>query len=263
MLKILICIFLIFLLYPVIVYSASVEITIEYGTTTSTTTTTGTTTTIEQGSPSGPGSSGSTTSTVKIPEKIVQGAILTYSMPASYDLYQNETGSFIIKVSNDGTKILHGIRIDVSGIPINSFSVSPNIVGFLETGKFTVFSFLINPQNLTSGTYPLTITISSDETYEIAYLSLKVDPFTRDVAEKIKKSEEFNEVTKPTLISIKSLLIGVVATCSIIAAVMLILLTRNRCPLCGGKVVKEYEGDNFISYKCSKCTYYKSTVRKK
>jgi len=244
-----------------VVLSDTVEITIGYETTTTTTTTiSGVTTTTPSGSPSGPGG---TTTTIKIPEKIEPGAVLIYSLPASYELYQNETGSFVIKVINNGTKILHSINVGVSGIPINSYSVSPDSVVFLELGKSTAFTFSINPQNITPNTYTATVTIVSNETYETTHLILKINPFTREIAEIIEKQEEFEKVTKPALISIKNLLIGAITTCSIIAAVMLILLKKNRCPLCGGKVEKEYEGDNFISYKCSKCTYYKDTVRKK
>jgi len=239
------------------ILSDNVEITIEYGTTT--TTMPGATTTTTQ-SRDGDGS-GDTT--ITLPENILPEAVLTYSMPDSYELYQNETGFLVIKVKNNGTISLHDIRIGVTGIPTHSYSISPSSVDLLEVDKSTLFYFSIDPQNITAKTYLLTIMIASNETYETTYLTLKINPFTREIGEKIEEQEEFEEVTKPALISINSILIGVILSSSIVAIIMLMRLKVNRCPLCGGEVIKDYEGENFISYKCSQCTYYSTKMRKK
>ena len=44
---------------------------------------------------------------------------------------------------------------------------------------------------------------------------------------------------------------------------MLVLFKKKRCPLCGAKLVKDYEGKNYISFKCSKCKYYNYKIKKK
>jgi len=248
------------------VLSDTVEIEIEYGdTTTSTTVTTTTvsdttTTTTEEGDGGGNGGVGG--DEITRPEEIVPGAVLTYSMPGSYKIYQNETGSFSIKVKNEGTIIFHDIRIGISGIPSYSYSVSPNRVGVLTSDESTDFYVSINPQNITPGTYSVGIEIVSDETYATSSLSLEVKEYTREIEKIIEDQEKIESEVKPLFISMKFVFIGVFASVTIMAAIILENYRRKRCPLCGGKIEKEYEGVNFISYKCSKCNYYKAKVKK-
>lgn len=105
----------------------------------------------------------------------IENATLTYSMPASLNVYKNETKEFLIKVTNPGTKALHNITIVISGIPKDSFSLSPRLVDLLESNQSTYFTVLINAQKITLGSYTLTFNISSSETYEETTMTLKVE----------------------------------------------------------------------------------------
>jgi len=256
--KFILVLFLISLFFIPIVLSDVVEITIEYGTSTTTTVGPGVTTTA-----TGDGGGGDVTTTVQLPGEVVKGAGLTYSMPKNYKVYQNETGFIAIRVTNVGTTKLHNIRVGIFGIPARSFSISPKSVDVLGVGGTTTFNLLIYPQNLTSKTYTITVTVASDETFKTGYSTLQVSEFTRDIEKVLEEQEEFEKEVKPTLISFEAVLIGVIVTSSIVAGIMLKRLLVKRCPLCGGEVVKEFEGENFISYKCSKCAYYTTAVKKK
>ena len=68
---------------------------------------------------------------------------------------------------------------------------------------------------------------------------------------------------EPIIGSIIILLIVVIIISISILIVMLVLFKKKRCPLCGAKLVKDYEGKNYISFKCSKCKYYNYKIKKK
>lgn len=247
-----------------LVLSDTVEIVIEYGDTT-TTTIIGTTTTTVAGATTttiAGGDGGGGGEEITLPEEIVQGSALTYSMPGSLKVYQNETGTFRIIVKNEGTIALHDIRIGISGIPRYSYSISPDRVGVLAPDDSTDFHVSLNPQNITPDTYVLDIKIVSDEIYETSSLTLDVKGYTKEVEEIIEEEERFEKEVKPFFISIKFVFVGIFAAVSIMAAIILENYRRNLCPLCGGKIIKEYVGENFTSYKCSKCDYYKTKVKK-
>lgn len=205
----LLCIFLtsIFLFQPIL--SDVIEITIEYETTT---TVPGATTTVEGGDGTGNGGNGDATTTIPA-EDLVPGYSLTYSMPTSFDVYQDEIGTFTITIINQGTGTLNNIFIIVSGISEVSYSISPSNVATLESGISTQFSFSVNPEKITPDTYTLTFRIKSDETSETASLTLNVNEYTREVAEQIEEQEKQEQEIKKQSI-LKYLLIGsIVITC--------------------------------------------------
>jgi hypothetical protein len=194
------------LILPVVL-SDIVEITIEYETTTTIPGATTTTPTGDGGSGGGDGGAGITTTTI---ETIAEDIMLTYSMPEYLKIYQNETGVFNIKVNNEGTLPLNNVFITISGIPSDSYSISPSTISTLEPGKSSSFSVSINPEKLTIGTHTLTIKITSDEKYETAALSLDLKAYTRDVAEEIEEREEVEEEIEKRRLAWSTLLITMI-----------------------------------------------------
>jgi predicted RNA-binding Zn-ribbon protein involved in translation (DUF1610 family) len=235
-----------------LVLSDVVEIVIEYEETTSTTTTATTTTPTVEGVEGGAGAPSETTTTT-VPGEV--GAIITYEMPASFDVYQNETPIFTIKVNNMGTVTLHNISIHISGIPETSFSVDPSLVYSLEPGISTQFSISIESEKIDPGDYTLTISIISSEVSETTSLVLNVKEYAREIGEAIEEEKEFEEEVKPTFNVFKYLFVGVMIVACVILVIVLILYKTNRCPACGGRLKKEYESKNFVSFLCKKCGY--------
>lgn len=145
-------------------------------------------------------------------------AILTFSMPRSYDIYQNGDNIFVITVKNEGFVTAHNVTILLSGIPEDSYSISPNFVDVLEKGQSNLFSVSVDPKKINPDVYSLSVTIKSDETSEHVAMNLNVKETTREIGEMIKKHEEVKpalEVTKNTLIGIM-VLSGVILVFTVI-----------------------------------------------
>jgi hypothetical protein len=191
----------------------------------------------------------------------VPGAILVYSMPGYLDAYVNETTTFLVKVSNSGNITLNNIFIEISGIPSQAFSINPSLINRLDLEQSLYFSVSINTQDLSIQPYTLEINLKSDETSGVASLVLNVKELPRDVEDVIKKQKQF-EGLKPTLASIAYLFAGVIVASIVVIIIMLVLFKAKRCPLCGGKVEKEFEGTNYVTYKCNRCRYYKLRIKK-
>ncbi len=154
-----------------LIISDPVEIVIDYGSTTTVTSTTvsSTPTTQQSTSPPSGDHGGSTPTTIPI-----EKPVLTYSMPASLDINQDETKEFTVKVTNPSIFVLHDITIIITGIPKNSYSLKPTLANTLESNKSTDFTVSINSQNITLGSHTLTFNISSKETYEEITMNLNV-----------------------------------------------------------------------------------------
>ena len=184
----------------------------------------------------------------------VPEVILTYSLPGFYDVYLGETGSILIKVNNEGFVALHNISIEVSGIPVDSYSIEPENLDVLDTDESYFFNMYIYTQKITAKSYTVTMRFSSDETSEISSFTLNVKSGPRE--------EEDTESANPMINSIIILLIVVIVASVLILVVMLVLFKAKRCPLCGGKLIKDFQGKNYVSFKCSKCKYYKYKIKK-
>jgi hypothetical protein len=182
-------------------------------------------------------------------------------MPGYLDVYANEITTFLVKVSNSGNVTLHNISVEISGIPPQSFSISPSRIDSLDLEQSSYLSVSVNTQDLSIQPYTLEISLNSDETSGTASLTLNVKEVTRDVEKIIKNQKEFEGI-KPTLASIAYLFAGVIVVSIVIIIVMLVLFKAKRCPLCGGKVEKEFEGKNYVTYKCNRCRYYKLRIKK-
>jgi len=198
---------------------------------------------------------------IETPTTTIPGATIGYSMPGSLNVYINENSTFTVKVSNTGTIALHNITMLMSGIPPQSFSIDSTQISILEPGNHVFFSVSIYTQNLSSQAYTLEITFRSDETSEVTSLPLNVKQLPKEVEETIQKQKEFEQI-KSRLTSIIYLFIGIIVASVVIIIVMLILFKAKRCPLCGSKIEKEYEGKNYVSYKCTKCKYYSLKIKK-
>jgi len=132
-------------------------------------------------------------------------AILTFSMPSSYDVYQDGDNTFVITVKNEGFVAAHNVTILLSGVPEDSYSISPSNVEVLEVGQSNYFSITIDPKKINPDVYTLSVNIKSDETSELVKMTLNVKETTREIGEIIEKHEEATpalEATKNTLISI-------------------------------------------------------------
>jgi hypothetical protein len=215
-----------------------------------------TTTTIESDE-SGNGDDTTTYSDESLPEHL-----LAYTLPNSYTIYQNETGTFQIKVKNEGSSSLNNLKIDILGISDNSYSISPINLDYLSPNDFEIFTVTINPLNIIPGKYTLNIKILSDELEQITYSTLTIKEYTRKIGEMIEEQERIESEVKPVISFLRPILAGVIVTVIIVAAIMLQYIKNKTCPFCGGKVVKEYTGDNFTSYKCSNCAYYRTKIKK-
>ena len=139
-------------------------------------------------------------------------AILTFSMPSSYDVYQNGDNTFVITVKNDGFVTVHNVTTILSGVPEDSYTIVPNNVDVLEKGQSNPFSVSIDPKKINPGGYSLSVTIKSDETSELVKMSLNVKETTREIGEMMKKHEE----TRPALETTKNILIGIMVLSGII-----------------------------------------------
>ena len=132
-------------------------------------------------------------------------AIITFSMPRSFDVYQDMGNEFTITVKNDGSTILHNIVVILSGIPENSYSISPHLLDNLNLGQSSTFSVSVYSQNITTGFHDLTVTMKSNETSETVKMTLNVKGYSKQTGETLKNTEESKpalEVTKNTLIGI-------------------------------------------------------------
>ncbi len=132
-------------------------------------------------------------------------AILTFSMPRIFDVYQDTDNNFVITVKNDGSITLHNVAIVLSGIPENSYSISPNSLDSLDLSQSSHFSVSIYAQNITPGIHDLTVMMKSDETSETVTITLNVKWYNKERGELIKKNEEAEpvlETTKNSLIAI-------------------------------------------------------------
>ena len=201
---ILILLFFSLLFLPTVV-SDLVDITIEYETTTVGVTTTPAGVTTAPGGAGGDGG-GVTTTTIEV---ITEEIMLTYSMPGYFEIYQNETGVFNIKVKNDGQLPLNNIFITISGIPGGSYSIDPSRINTLGSGDSSSFSVSIDPEGLTVGKHTLTVTITSDEKSETASLTLDVKSYTRKVAEEMER-QEIEEQKEQTRIAWWTLLVTMI-----------------------------------------------------
>ena len=173
-------------------------------------------------------------------------------MPGYYDVYLNETGSVMIEINNEGSINLHNVFILVSGIPESSFSINPTSADILVPRESVPFTLYIFPQNLTSDTNTVTLMFISDEISETSSFLLEVKSTPSDA-----------EDTIPIINSIIILLLVVIIASISILVVMLVLFKAKRCPLCGANLVKDYEGKNYVSFKCSTCKYYSYKIKKK
>jgi hypothetical protein len=93
----------------------------------------------------------------------------------------------------------------LSGVPEDSYSISPSNVEVLEVGQSNYFSITIDPKKINPDVYTLSVNIKSDETSELVKMTLNVKETTREIGEIIEKHEEATpalEATKNTLISI-------------------------------------------------------------
>jgi len=153
------------------VFSDPVEIVIEYGSTLpiATTASAPTATQMVATTSSGNGGDGGRTTTISITEPV-----LTYTMPASFEINKNEIKEFTVKVTNPGVITLHNLTINITGIPKNSYSLIPSLVNSLESNKYTYFNVSIDTQNIAPGSYTLNFNISARETYEQTTMNLKV-----------------------------------------------------------------------------------------
>lgn len=183
-------------------------------------------TTVPSGNGGGPGPT-------KLP---IEEPKLTYSMPASLELYENETKDFTIKVVNPGTKTLHNITINILGIPKTSYSLIPTRIDSLKANKSTYFTVLINTQNLTVGSYTLRINITSEETSEETTMTLKVKEIpvvtTTVTTTTIPPEEEEKIEAGVNIIKILSILAGIIA----VAMIAIHFLSRKAKQVVGENV---------------------------
>ncbi|MDI6826220.1 MAG: hypothetical protein QMD36_03440 [Candidatus Aenigmarchaeota archaeon] len=132
-------------------------------------------------------------------------AIITFSMPRSYDVYQDGDNTFMITVKNEGFVTLHNVTVLLSGITEDSYSIQPSSVDTLEIGQSTHFSVSMDPKKINPGVYSLSVTMKSDETSELVMMTLNVKETTREIGEMIKRHEE----AKRALETMKNTLIGI------------------------------------------------------
>jgi hypothetical protein len=126
-------------------------------------------------------------------------------MPRSYDVYQDGENTFSITLKNEGFVTLHNVTVLLSGIPEDSYSISPSLAETLEVGQSILFSISIDQRKIDPATYSLLVTMKSDETSETARITLNVKETTREIGEMMKRHEEAKpalELMKSTLISI-------------------------------------------------------------
>ncbi len=163
-----------------------------------------------------------------------------------------------VNINNDGSLPLNNIYIEITGIPETSFSINPAKLTTLGPGSSSYFLLSILPQNITPNTYTITVRFFSDEASNVTSFLLNVKPTPTDTDGNNNGGEN-----KPVIGWIIILLIVVIIVSISILVAMFVLFKAKRCPLCGAELVKDYEGANYVSYKCNKCKYYSYKIKKK
>ena len=235
--------------------SSVVEIEIEYENITTSTTSTTTSTVMPSGGGGGPLI---TTTTITRVEKVPG---IGYEMPASFEVYENETVSFRVNIKNTGDTNLTNLILKISGIPSNSFSITPSLISSLEPNSTSNFFVFINSTSLAPGNYTLTLNLISNEVSENTTLLLSVKQYPREVGEKLKKGEKTEEI-KSVWNTFKYLFVSIVIVGIILLGLMFVFRKTERCIVCGAKLEKEREDEYFVYYKCPVCGY-KSVKPKK
>ena len=249
-----------FLLLTSFTRSTVVEITIEYENVTTTTSTSTTssipTTTTTTG---GGGIVMETTTTIALAEE--RRASLGYEMPASFEIFKNDTVSFTVMVKNLGTVNLTNITLQLSGIPSNSFTIRPTLIDLIEPGFASHFTVSIDSTHLEPGNYTLTLTFISTEASETTTLLLIVKQYTKEIGEKLEEVKKYEEARKAWT-TFKFLFISILIVAIILLGVILYFHRALRCPVCGTKLKKEYEDKNFAYYKCLVCGYRRVKLKR-
>lgn len=132
-------------------------------------------------------------------------AIITFSMPRSFDVYLDAENEFVITVKNEGLVTLHNVSIILSGVPEGFYSILPNNLDKLDLGQSSYFSVSLYHQNIPLGVHDVNVTMKSDETTETVTMTLNVKGETKETGELIKKREE----TQPAFQSIKNAMISI------------------------------------------------------
>jgi len=138
-------------------------------------------------------------------QNINSEAIITFSMPRSFDVYKDVENNFVVTVKNDGSIPLNNFIISITGIPENSYYIEPNSLDKLDSGQSSHFSVSIYSENIIPGIYDVNVTMKSDETSETVTVTLNVKGYSKEMGDKINKIEEAEpalEATRSTLISI-------------------------------------------------------------
>ena len=245
-----------FLLLTSSTKSTVVEVMIEYENVTTTSSTTSSTTTTIRGGGGVVG--GKPTTVVPVEER---RASLGYEMPASFEIFKNDTVSFTVMVKNLGTVNLTNITLQLSGIPSNSFTIRPTMIDLIEPGFASHFTVSIDSTYLEPGNYTLTLTFISTETSETTTLLLIVKQYTKEIGEKLEEVKKYEEVRK-SWTTFKFLFISILIVAIILLGVILYFHRALRCPVCGTKLKKEYEDKNFAYYKCLVCGYRRVKLKR-
>ena len=242
---------LFFIIIIPLVFSDTVEITIEYENVTTTTTTTTTIPQPTQGGPTGP-------SIPSIPSSPSNLSIITGPIVS---ITENERLTIVLVLNNTGETDLHNINIKVYGLLRTWYEINPEYISVLPKGKYVDISVTITPTS--AGNYTFSINATSDELNQSTVRTLVVkemSPQAKLQMQLMKKQEEARKVLEP--ISYLLIVFGFIGPAAI-AAVFLHRRLRRKCMFCGGPLKLIRKGENFDTYQCTKCGRYEFIPKKR
>lgn len=233
-----------------------IEITLEYDEDATTTTTVPGTTTTTSGTsspsapsgPSGPSAPAATTTTT-VPEIFKNGtAAFEYSVKdTEVIVYEDETHENTIKIRNSGAITLNSVKLKVVGIPEQWFESSPSFLSRLTPGDSIDFTYKISPGEPGSFEYELVL-VSDQGEKSIFKDYLDVNELTEEVKEERAQKRLFDY-------SSTALLIFGIAVPASIAALMILRIRKDKCPVCGEVMKRTYKGRAYETFMCPKCEH--------
>jgi hypothetical protein len=176
------------------------------------------------GNPGGGGGSsgggGGSSKPVILPEKeeeiqIDTGEISIMNLPNKIEVSLNQESRIVIKIKNNCNEDLHNVKLMITGLPLNSYSISPDNYNIVNREEEKEFMIIINPDSGIKE-QDVKLTIISDEESKDVVSTLVIKEETKvkkslikQIIEVVSKNKVFITITsKPIILIILNLLSG-------------------------------------------------------
>lgn len=186
--------------------------------------------------------------------------------PSVLEVYETKSISATLLVKNVGGLNLNNVRITISGLQAEWYSIQPDSYDMIIPGDMRTVTLSFTPTEV--GTYDFKINVRSGtltESIDATLTVLELTPEAEREIEEEEQAEAIREEFERRIAVIRPLLIvsGMIAP-AIIALFMIFTLLAERCPMCGSKMKVEYKGKYVTGYRCIKCKHFEvKEMRKK